>query len=224
MTSELPTTRRPRISSATRWTAVGVAAVLVLVVDQASKQWALDRLYPSEVIDLVGSLRFNLAFNTGMAFSGFSGAGAFIGVVAIIISIVLVVIARKVTSVFQLVLIGVMIGGALGNVIDRASRVGEMKDLAGNVSQGFMSGAVVDFIDLQWWPIFNVADAAIVVGGIALALTGLRTADEADVDAGEADADDEHAADGPEPVGPSSVDPVPVDPAPVDDPSGSERS
>jgi signal peptidase II len=154
---------------------VGIAVAVVLVVDQLSKRWALERLYPYEVVELIGSLQFRLRFNTGMAFSGFSNSGAIIGVVAIVIAVVLVVIARKVTSVFQLVLIGIMIGGALGNVIDRASRVGEVKDNEGTVAEGFMSGAVVDFIDLQWWPIFNVADAAIVVGGIALALTGLRT-------------------------------------------------
>jgi signal peptidase II len=186
MTAEAPTTSRRRLSSAARWTAVGLAAGLVLVVDQLSKRWALDRLYPNDVIELVGSLQFRLRFNTGMAFSGFSNSGAIIGVVAILIAVVLVVIARKVTSVFQLMLIGIMIGGALGNVIDRASRVGEVKDNNGTVAEGFMSGAVVDFIDLQWWPIFNVADAAIVVGGIALALTGLRTP-ESD--------EDEHGAD-----------------------------
>jgi signal peptidase II len=59
------------------------------------------------------------------------------------------------------VLIGIVVGGALGNVVDRLSRARD----------GFMSGAVVDFIDLQWWPIFNVADAAVVVGGILLAVT-----------------------------------------------------
>ena len=68
-------------------------------------------------------------------------------------------------------------GGAVGNVIDRLSRVGEAPNLMGTE---FMSGAVVDFIDLQWWPIFNVADAAIVVGGIGLVLIGIRAPIEED--------------------------------------------
>jgi signal peptidase II len=196
VTEDSPATRPRRITPARRWTAVGLAVLAVLVVDQWTKRWALDRLYPFEVIDLVGSLRFNLAFNTGMAFSGFSGAGALIGAIAILIAVVLLVVARKVTSVLQLVLIGIVIGGALGNVIDRASRVGEIKSKDGTVAEGFMSGAVIDFIDVQWWPVFNVADASIVVGGLALAITGLRTTeDEPD----EEPVSDEEGAGGPGP-------------------------
>jgi signal peptidase II len=198
MTAEPATTRARRLSPATRWGAVGVAVLVVLVVDQLSKRWALERLYPFDEIDVVGSLQFKLAFNTGMAFSGFADAGAVIGVVAIVIAVVLLVIARKVTSVYQLVLIGIMIGGALGNVIDRASRVGEVTSVDGSLAEGFMSGAVVDFIDLQWWPIFNVADAAIVVGGIALAITGLRTP-ESEEDGSDADDDGEAVGAGPDP-------------------------
>ncbi len=83
-------------------------------------------------------------------------------------------------------------GGALGNIVDRLTRVGEV----GSTATGFMSGAVVDFIDLQWWPVFNIADAAVVCGGIALAILSARvpaeersapTADAVD-DAGAADA------------------------------------
>jgi signal peptidase II len=131
-------------------------------------------LSSQETIDVVLSLRFNLAFNTGMAFSKGADRGPLIGIVALIVAGVLLVIARKSTSILQLVFIGIVVGGAIGNVIDRLSRVGE----APNFGSGFMSGAVVDFIDLQWWPIFNVADAAIVVGGIGLVLIGLRAPEE----------------------------------------------
>ncbi|MEX0768546.1 MAG: signal peptidase II [Microthrixaceae bacterium] len=159
-----------KISALQRWSAVSVTALSVVAIDQLSKAWALRRLSTGEVVDLVLSLRFNLAFNTGMAFSKGAGMGPIIGVVALIVAAVLVLIARKSRSIPQLLLIGVVIGGAVGNVIDRLTRVGE----APNFSSGFMSGAVVDFIDLQWWPIFNVADAAIVVGGIGLVLIGAR--------------------------------------------------
>jgi signal peptidase II len=54
--------------------------------------------------------------------------------------------------------IGLVLGGALGNLVDRAFRPGD----------GFLGGGVVDFIDLQWWPVFNLADSAIVVGAIVL--------------------------------------------------------
>ena len=79
----------------------------------------------------------------------------------------LALVARKVESRLQLVLIGVVMGGALGNVADRLFRA----PLAGQ-PDGFMSGAVVDFIDVQFWPIWNVADMAVVVGGIMLAVIG----------------------------------------------------
>ncbi|KLR62600.1 lipoprotein signal peptidase [Actinobacteria bacterium IMCC26207] len=165
------TSHPPKISALQRWGAVGLATLSVVAIDQLSKAWALRRLSSAEVVDVVFSLRFNLAFNTGMAFSKGAGKGPLIGLVALVVAGVLLFIARKSTSILQLVFIGIVVGGAVGNVIDRMSRVGEAPNFGGT---GFMSGAVVDFIDLQWWPIFNVADAAIVVGGIGLVLIGIR--------------------------------------------------
>ena len=63
--------------------------------------------------------------------------------------------------VYVTIAVALVLGGALGNLADRAFRDG----------QGFLGGAVIDFIDLQWWPVFNVADAAITVGAATLALT-----------------------------------------------------
>ena len=62
------------------------------------------------------------------------------------------------------VLLGMVLGGAVGNLADRVARAGD----------GFLGGAVVDFIDLQWWPVFNAADSAIVVAGVILVLTASR--------------------------------------------------
>jgi len=163
------------VSAARRWAMVLGVALAVILADQLTKGWALDRLSGGEMIDLIGSLRFRLAFNTGMAFSKGSGSGALIGVLALGIVAVLAFVARRVQSRAQLVLIGIVMGGALGNIVDRLSRVGEV----GSTATGFMSGAVVDFIDLQWWPVFNIADAAVVCGGIALAFLSARApADE----------------------------------------------
>jgi signal peptidase II len=151
-----------------RWLTVAGSVAVVLVLDQVSKHWAVDRLKGQAPIDVVWTLRFNYAENTGMAFSKGSGSGRFIALVVVAIVVVLLVVARRMTSWLQLVLVGVVIGGALGNLLDRIFRAGS----------GFLTGGVVDFIDLQWWPIFNVADAAVVVGGIALALTGLGATDD----------------------------------------------
>lgn len=212
--SDVSATERPsKLGPGARWGLVVGVAVVIIVADQLTKQWALERLSGGEVIDLVGSLRFNLAFNTGMAFSKGSGSGSIIGVVALGIVAVLAFVARRVESKAQLALIGLVIGGALGNIVDRLSRVGEQ----GSTGQGFMSGAVVDFIDLQWWPVFNIADAAVVCGGIALALLSLRApSDEAEVASSDAepsgpadgaDAADTDAADS-DAEPPSAVEPV----------------
>jgi signal peptidase II len=170
------TTSRAHLGAAARWGMVGGALVAVLAIDQATKRWALERLAPAvvggprEIIEVIGPLQFNLAFNTGASFSLGSDSGALIGVVALVIVVVLALVARKVDSKVQLVLIGIVMGGALGNIVDRLTRVGEVDPFTGQVASGFMSGAVVDFIDVQFWPIWNVADMAVVVGGILLAV------------------------------------------------------
>jgi signal peptidase II len=75
-----------------------------------------------------------------------------------VVIVALLVSLRRNGSMLSAVGIGLVIGGAIGNVLDRLLRAGD----------GFLGGAVVDFIDLQWWPVFNVADMAITVGGVIL--------------------------------------------------------
>ncbi len=164
-----------------RWVLVGGVVAVVLLADQLSKAWALDALEGGRVIEVFWTLQFNLAFNTGMAFSQGAGGGQIIGVIATLITLVLVFFASRVQSRLQLVLIGAVIGGALGNVVDRLTRVGEIGSAEGG---GFMSGGVVDFIDVQWWPIFNIADACVVVGGLLLAVLVARTPEEPRAEAG----------------------------------------
>jgi signal peptidase II len=148
-----------------RWIVIFVTTAIVVAIDQVTKWRALQDLTIGDPVDLFWTLRLNLMFNTGMAFSKGSSSGPIIGLVALVIVVVLLVIARRVESRVQLVLIGVVVGGALGNLVDRLFRA----------DAGFLSGAVVDFIDPQFWPVFNVADACVVVGGILLAVTGLRS-------------------------------------------------
>ena len=144
---------------------VAVVALTVLVLDQASKHWALNALADGRVIEVVGSLQFNLFFNRGVAFSlgSDSGLGPWISVLAVI---VVVGVSFGATSRFPLgaVASGLISGGAAGNLIDRAFRGDD----------GFLHGAVIDFIDLQWWPVFNIADSAIVVGAMLLVIASFR--------------------------------------------------
>jgi len=156
----------PALSSTARWTAIGTAAAVVVALDQLTKWWARGLDGP---IDLIGSLRFNLAFNSGAAFSRFEGWGSLIGVAGVVIVVALLRFSLQVTNRIGAVLMGVVIGGALGNLVDRLVQPGD----------GLFGGKVTDFIDLQWWPIFNVADIALTVGGLLLVLTGLRRAPDA---------------------------------------------
>jgi signal peptidase II len=74
---------------------------------------------------------------------------------------------RTVDTKAGAVALGLVLGGALGNIVDRLLRTGD----------GFLGGAVVDFIDAQWWPVFNVADIAISCGGVLLLLVSVRAPD-----------------------------------------------
>ena len=139
-------------------------AAAVVAVDQLTKHWALNALDDDRVIDIVGSLRFNLAYNKGMAFSSGDWLGPVIPFVAIGVAVFLLVsVRRSASTAWFVAAVGLVIGGSLGNVGDRLFR-----------NDGWFDGAVVDFIDVQWWPIFNVADIAIVVGGGILLVLTLR--------------------------------------------------
>ena len=173
--AEPPSDGRRPVPAGLRWSLVGGTALVVVLLDQLTKAWAVDRLSDGSVIPAFWTLQFLYAENKGMAFSKGAGMGPVIGMVAIGIAAVVAFSARKLRSPAALVLCGVVIGGALGNVVDRATRV--------QPGGRFMSGAVVDFIDLQWWPVFNVADMAVVCGGIALAVLLLREPDPAQLEA-----------------------------------------
>jgi signal peptidase II len=127
-----------------------VLSAVVVAADQASK-WLVRAAADDLPLRLVGGLRIDLTYNSGISFSRFAGAG----------SIVVVLVAAVATGVtVALVLsppryrpaLGIVLGGAVGNLIDRLR----------------FDGAVVDFVAVYGWPSFNVADAAIVVGTVLL--------------------------------------------------------
>jgi len=135
----------------------------VVVLDQLTKWWAINRLDDGD-IHLVWTLRFHLARNTGAAFSVGRGLGVIIPLLALGVVGVMIWAGRGLTSPAGAAGLGLVLGGALGNLADRLLRGGG----------GLLGGAVVDFVDLQWWPIFNVADIAVTLGAIALVLRGAR--------------------------------------------------
>lgn len=135
-------------------------AAFVVAVDQLTKTWALH--HAQGLHHVVGPLFFRLDFNVGAAFSLGTGITPVLEVVAAVLVAVLVVVSRRISRAAPVAMsigIGLLLGGAVGNLSDRLFR-----HVPG------APGAVVDFIDIarighhDWWPIFNVADSAITVG------------------------------------------------------------
>lgn len=136
-------------------------SAMVIFSDQVSKYFATIRLEPYLPDPVMPMLNFTLAFNTGAAFSFLSTAGAwhqwlFTGFsVLVSIAIIVWMIRSDPTQKLQLLALSLILGGAIGNVIDRLTL-----------------GYVVDFIDVYYkthhWPIFNIADSAITVGTVII--------------------------------------------------------
>lgn len=147
-------------------------ALVAIAVDQITKGIANAQLTLHDPIDVFWTLEWELSHNTGSAFSlgAGSGVGPIIGIVAIVISAIVLFMSRSVQLRGVAVLLGLVAGGAIGNVLDRIFRTGN----CGSRCDGFMRGAVIDFIDFNWWPVFNVADMCIVMGAIGLGFFALR--------------------------------------------------
>jgi len=150
-----PTSSRAVLMKATRPSLV-IAACIVLL-DQVSKTWAVKDLADGHVIHVIWTLQFNLTHNQGMAFSRGTGIGPLIGVVGLIVVVMLLLSLRRADNALTRFATGLIVGGALGNISDRLFR-----------GSGWMRGAVVDFIDFQWWPVFNIADMAIMIGAATM--------------------------------------------------------
>ena len=104
-----------------------------------------------------------LVRNTGVAFSQGRDLGPVVALAVILVIVFLIRMAANLGDPIARTAAGGVIGGAIGNLIDRIVR----SDV------GPFDGAVVDFVDLGWWPVFNLADAAIVVGGVVILWSGL---------------------------------------------------
>jgi signal peptidase II len=129
-------------------------AFAVLLVDQITKSIAVSKLDPSEPVKLFWTLQLNLIRNPGASFSIGENITPLIAGVAILASSVIGYLGLRETELKIKSLYGVVFGGVFGNVGDRIFRKGD----------GFLGGEVVDFIDFQWWPVFNFADITLVIG------------------------------------------------------------
>lgn len=146
---------------------VGVA-LLVLAVDQASKAWIVATLLLKGMLPLVeGIARFRYTQNTGAAFGIFQGGSALLSIAAVVVIIGIVLSAQKVSggSRLSIFALGLVLGGALGNVVDRI-RLGYVVDF---IEVYGLSAKIGDTV--YTFPVFNVADSAITVGVLLLMAT-----------------------------------------------------
>ena len=140
-----------------------IISITVIIADQISKYWAEISLIPYKPMPVVPMLNLTLAYNTGAAFSFLSGAGDwhrwFFTAFSLLVSIILVIWLWRTPSQARLQLAGIslILGGAIGNLIDRG-----------------LHGYVIDFIDVYYqyhhFATFNLADSAICLGAIILVL------------------------------------------------------
>ncbi len=148
------------------WLVLGVALVIV-VIDQFTKALAVAYLRGEPPVEVIGTcLRLAYGENTGAAFGIGTGFTWIFTAIALIVAVVIVRTARKLGSVPWAIALGGLLGGALGNLVDRLIR-----------PPGPGQGYVVDFIALPNFPIFNVADMAITVSAILMVLLTLRGTD-----------------------------------------------
>jgi signal peptidase II len=137
----------------------GTAAV-VLALDQLTKQLVVSNLAGRPPVDLVGDVvQLRYTTNSGGAFSLLTSAPLFFGIMAMVIIGGIVYASRRAQPLSMLVILGLILGGALGNLTDRLLR-----------GDALLRGEVVDFIKVGIWPVFNLADSCVVVGGILLAI------------------------------------------------------
>jgi signal peptidase II len=144
-------------SSSRAWGLAGALCALVVILDQAAKATIEADLVPGEQIDVLGPIGLTLAHNDGVAFGLASGGG--VALVALTITALIfvgILFARNPTRPGMWIAIGLLAGGAIGNLIDRVR-----------------TGEVTDYLDVLSWPPFNLADVAITLGVFALALSYL---------------------------------------------------
>ena len=137
-------------------------ATAVFALDRLTKVWAAHALVDRPIDLIPGALTLRYTTNSGGAFSlGQRTPWLFAGA-TLIVSALIIGTAFRSRNAVSAIGLGLVLGGALGNLADRALR------------GPALSGHVVDFIDLHRWPVFNLADSAIVIGAVVLAWTSFR--------------------------------------------------
>ena len=145
-----------------RWRTLLSVAWFIWILDLATKAWAVEQLAHREPIKILGSFfQLTLVRNPGAAFSFATNATVLLSLFGIIVLLGITYFAPRITSLGWSIVFGLMMGGVLGNLMDRIFR-----------EPGFLRGHVIDWMQLPHWPIFNIADSAIVVAAaLSMVLT-----------------------------------------------------
>ncbi len=147
---------------------LALVAAAVVVLDLITKIVIVATVQPGVPVRLLGGLVYlSLIRNPGAAFSMATGMTWLLALIAIGVVVVIIRMAPRLRSTPWAVSLGLVLGGAIGNLVDRIFR-----------SPGFLQGHVVDFVSVfgpnaEYFPVFNVADSAITIGGISLVVTAL---------------------------------------------------
>ena len=144
-----PPSRRAK----SKYLLLALIAAAVVAVDQITKQLALDGLSDVPIVVIDGVFRLRLAFNSGGAFGLLQGLPGFFLIASSVVVCLIVFWVRNLDDPRTIAPLGLILGGGLGNLADRV-----LRDLDGHV---------VDFLDFYVWPVFNLADSAIVIGVLA---------------------------------------------------------
>lgn len=136
----------------------------VVVLDQLTKVWVIAQLSDAPLPIVGDDVELRLTGNSGGAFGLFTNATIVLAVLAIVLSVVLARAVRRARDRWSVVALSLVLGGALGNLLDRLFR-----------APGFLRGEVVDYVRVGSFPSFNVADSAITIGAILLIVIALRT-------------------------------------------------
>jgi signal peptidase II len=141
-----------------------LVAALTWGLDLASKIWAVNNLSARNPVEIIGSFfQLTLVRNPGAAFSFATGATILFTCIAAAAVIAIIFYSRKLTSQGWATTLGLLLGGVLGNLTDRLFR-----------SPGFLKGEVIDWLELTHWPVFNLADSAIVVAAFLAIVLSIR--------------------------------------------------
>lgn len=141
-----------------------VTALIVVLLDLVTKVWAVARLENQSDIKVLGEfLKFSFIRNPGAAFSFGTSVTWVFTLIAIAVSVAILLISRNVTNKPWAIALGGLLGGAVGNLIDRIFRSPEV-----------FQGHVVDFISIPNYPMFNISDSAVVLSAIAMVILSFR--------------------------------------------------